>query len=120
MFLPDVRTFLAVASVGSLSAAARQLDVAPMQVSRRIAVLEEDLGVRLFHRSTRSLTLTAEGEAFRPYAQAMADAELGVRSELSPSPKHASGMLRMTAPTGFGQSIVLPLLPKLLEENPDL
>ena len=65
MFLPDVRTFLAVATAGSLSAAARQLDVVPMQVSRRIAALEEDLGVRLFHRTTRSLTLTAEGEAFK-------------------------------------------------------
>jgi DNA-binding transcriptional LysR family regulator len=120
MFLPDVRTFLAVASVGSLSAAARQLDVAPMQVSRRIAALEEDLGVRLFHRTTRSLTLTAEGEAFVPFASAMADAESGARAELSPSPGKASGVLRMTAPSGFGQSVVLPMLPRLLEANPEL
>lgn len=54
MFSQDVQTFLAVASAGSLSAAARQLNVAPMQVSRRIAALEEELGVRLFHRTTRS------------------------------------------------------------------
>ncbi|CAM2157242.1 Transcriptional regulator, LysR family [Pararobbsia alpina] len=120
MLLSDVRTFLAVASARSLSSAARQLNVAPMQVSRRIAVLEEDLGVRLFHRSTRALTLTAEGEAFVPYAKAMTDAELGIRSELSPSPKHASGVLRMTAPTGFGQSVVMPMLPRLLEANPEL
>ena len=73
MLLVDVRTFLAVASAGSLSAAARQLNVVPMQVSRRIAGLEENLGVRLFHRTTRSLTLTAEGEAFVPYARAMVD-----------------------------------------------
>jgi DNA-binding transcriptional LysR family regulator len=120
MLLPDVRTFLAVASAGSLSAAARQLDVVPMQVSRRIAALEEDLGVRLFHRTTRSLTLTAEGEAFVPYATAMADAESGARAELSPSPGTASGVLRMTAPSGFGQSVVLPMLPALLEANPGL
>ncbi|WP_158904508.1 LysR family transcriptional regulator [Burkholderia sp. L27(2015)] len=120
MLLPDVRTFLAVASAGSLSAAARQLDVVPMQVSRRIAALEEDLGSRLFHRTTRSLTLTAEGEAFVPYARAMADAEAGARAELSPLPGTASGVLRMTAPSGFGQSILLPMLPRLLEANPDL
>ncbi|WP_250517252.1 LysR family transcriptional regulator [Caballeronia sp. INDeC2] len=120
MFLPDVRTFLAVASAGSLSAAARQLDVVPMQVSRRIAVLEEDLGVRLFHRTTRSLTLTAEGEAFVPFATAMVDAESGARAELSPSPGKASGVLRMTAPSGFGQSVVLPMLPSVLEANPEL
>ena len=120
MLLPDVRTFLAVASAGSLSAAARQLDVVPMQVSRRIAALEEDIGVRLFHRTTRSLTLTAEGEAFLPFARAMADAEAGARAELSPSPGRASGVLRMTAPSGFAQSVVLPMLPTLLEANPDL
>jgi DNA-binding transcriptional LysR family regulator len=91
-----------------------------MQVSRRIAALEEDLGVRLFHRTTRSLTLTAEGEAFVPYARTMVDAETGARAELSPSPKTASGILRMTAPSGFGQSIVLPMLPRLLESNPEL
>jgi DNA-binding transcriptional LysR family regulator len=120
MFLPDVRTFLAVASAGSLSAAARQLDVVPMQVSRRIAALEEDLGVRLFHRTTRSLTLTAEGEAFVPFATAMADAESGARAEFSPLSGRAAGVLRLTAPSGFGQSVVLPMLMRLLATNPDL
>ncbi|MFM0393030.1 LysR family transcriptional regulator [Paraburkholderia phytofirmans] len=120
MLVPDVRTFLAVASAGSLSAAARQLDVVPMQVSRRIAALEEDLGVRLFHRTTRSLTLTAEGEAFVPFATAMVDAESGARAELRPSPGTASGVLRLTAPSGFGQSVVLPMLSDLLEANPEL
>ncbi|AQH02456.1 LysR family transcriptional regulator [Burkholderia sp. KK1] len=120
MFSQDVQTFLAVASAGSLSAAARQLNVAPMQVSRRIAALEEELGARLFHRTTRSLTLTAEGEAFVPYARAMADAEAGARAELNPASGAASGVLRMTAPSGFGQSVVLPMLPGLLEANPEL
>ncbi|ACC75326.1 LysR family transcriptional regulator [Paraburkholderia phymatum] len=120
MFLADVQTFLAVASAGSLSAAARQLNVVPMQVSRRIAALEEDLGVRLFHRTTRSLTLTAEGEAFVPYARAMVAAEAGARAEVSPSSGTASGILRLTAPSGFGQSVVLPMLPGLLEANPEL
>src|SRR5690242_5534165 len=105
MLLPDIRTFLAVAAAGSLSAAARQLDVVPMQVSRRIASLERDLGVRLFHRTTRSLTLTGEGEAFVAYAKAMVDAEASARADLSPLPKTASGVLRMTAPSGFGQSV---------------
>ena len=53
MQISDLRIFLAVASAGSLSAAARQLDIGPMQVSRRLAVLEEELSVRLFHRTTR-------------------------------------------------------------------
>ncbi len=116
----DVRIFLAVAAAGSLSAAARQLDVVPMQVSRRIAALEEELGVRLFHRTTRAVSLTAEGEAFQPHAAAMVEAEESARAELSPSPALASGVLRMTAPSVFGQSIVLPLLPALLARHPEL
>lgn len=116
----DLQIFMAVAAAGSLSAAARQLDVAPMQVSRRVAALEEELGVRLFHRTTRSVSLTAEGEALMPYAVTMTDAEDSARSELRPSPTQVSGMLRVTAPSVFGQSIVLPLLPALLSKHPAL
>lgn len=120
MQIADVRIFLAVAGAGSLSAAARQLGVGPMQVSRRIAILEQELGVRLFHRTTRSVALTAEGEAFFPYANTIADAEESARGELRPSPAAASGTLKLTAPSVFGQTIVLPLLPRLLERHPDL
>lgn len=120
MQISDLRIFLAVASAGSLSAAARQLDTGPMQVSRRIAALEEELDVRLFHRSTRSVSLTAEGEAFVPYATTMTEAEDSARAELHPSPARVSGVLRMTAPSVFGQAIVLPVLPRLLERHPEL
>lgn len=120
MLISDLRIFLAVASVTSLSAAARQLDFTPMQISRRVAVLEAELGVRLFHRTTRSVSLTAEGEALMPYATTMVDAEDNARSELSPSPAQASGLLRLTAPSIFGQSIVMPMLSRLLEQHPEL
>ena len=120
MQISDLRIFLAVAGASSLSAAARQLDTGPMQVSRRIAALEEELAVRLFHRSTRSVSLTAEGEALLPYATTMVEAEDSARAELRPAPARASGLLRMTAPSVFGQAIVLPLLPRLLDEHPDL
>jgi DNA-binding transcriptional LysR family regulator len=120
MQIADLRIFLAVSSAGSLSAAARQLNLGPMQVSRRIAVLEQELGVRLFHRTTRSVALTAEGEAFFPYANTMSEAEESARGALSPTPATASGTLKLTAPSVFGQSIILPFLPALLERHPDL
>ncbi|MGF6275338.1 DNA-binding transcriptional LysR family regulator [Massilia sp. UYP11] len=120
MQISDVRIFLAVAAGGTLSAAARQLGIGPMQASRRIAALEADLGVRLFHRTTRSLALTAEGETFAPYAATLAEAEGSARGALRPSGMRASGLLRLTAPSVFGQAIVLPLLPSLLERHPDL
>lgn len=116
----DLRIFLAVAAAPNLSAAARQLDLGPMQVSRRLASLENELGVRLFHRTTRSLSLTAEGEAFLPFAHTMTDAEESARGQLSPSGAGVSGVLRMTAPSVFGQAIVLPLAARLMEQFPAL
>lgn len=120
MLISDLRIFLAVTATGSLSAAARQLDLAPMQVSRRVAALEQELGVRLFHRTTRSVSLTAEGEALLPYACTMNEAEESARGELSQTSSRVSGVLRMSAPSVFGQSIVLGLLPQLLAQHPDL
>ncbi len=116
----DLRLFLAVTSTGSLSAAARQLDVTPMQVSRRVAALEEELGVRLFHRSTRSVSLTTEGEALLPHAFAMSEAEENARRELGQTSSRVSGVLRVSTPSIFGQSIVLALLPRLLADYPEL
>ena len=120
MLVADLRIFLSVAGAGSFSAAARQLDVAPMQVARRLAALEEELGVRLFHRTTRSVAPTAEGEALLPYARTMIDAEESALRELGPSSAGVSGTLRLTTPSVFGQSVVLNLLPKLLAEHPGL
>jgi DNA-binding transcriptional LysR family regulator len=120
MQVSDVRIFLAVVGAGSLSAAGRQLGIATMQVSRRLAVLEDELGVRLLHRTTRSISLTAEGEAFLPYANTMSEAEESARGALSPTSATASGVLRLTAPSVFGQTIVLPMLASLLERHPEL
>lgn len=91
-----------------------------MQATRRIAALEAELGVRLFHRTTRSLALTTEGETFAPYAATLAEAEESARGALRPSGTRASGLLRLTAPSVFGQAIVLPLLSSLLERHPGL
>lgn len=120
MQVSDIGVFLAVTTTGSLSAAGRQLGLGPMQVSRRIAALEAELKVRLFHRTTRSVALTAEGEAFLPYAGTMLEAAASARAQLSPSQAQVTGTLRMTAPSVFGQEIVMPLLPALLEQHPAL
>lgn len=91
-----------------------------MQVTRKIASLEEDLSVRLFHRTTRSVSLTPEGEAFLPYAQTIIEAEESARHEVTPASAKVSGVLRMTAPSVIGQTIVAPLLYRLLEQYPEL
>lgn len=120
MHLPDVRIFAMVASGRSLSAAARRLGITPMQVSRRIAALEEELSTRLLHRTTRSVSLTPEGEAFLPYALVILDAEESARSELGQERSAVRGHLKLTAPSVFGQEVILPLLTALLRQHPEL
>lgn len=120
MLIADAKIFLVVASSSSLSAAARQLGIGAMQVSRRIGALEASLGVRLLHRTTRSISLTPEGGVFLPYAQTMIEADEAARSVLGTVGCEVSGVLKLTAPSVFGQSIVIPLLPHLLERHPAL
>lgn len=120
MQVPDVQVFDAIADTGSLSAAARRLGLTPMTVSRRLAALESELGVRLFHRATRAVSLTAEGETFLPFAATLLQASEEARACLKSSAGTASGVLKVTAPTVFGQSVIMPLLPALLAEHPAL
>ncbi|VVO72442.1 LysR substrate-binding domain-containing protein [Pseudomonas sp. B21128] len=120
MQVSDVQVFDAIADTGSLSAAARRLGLTPMTVSRRLAALESELGVRLFHRTTRAVSLTAEGETFLPFAATLLQASEEARACLKSSAGTASGVLKVTAPTVFGQSVIMPLLPALLAEHPAL
>lgn len=120
MQVSDVQVFDAIADTGSLSAAARRLGLTPMTVSRRLAALESELGVRLFHRTTRAVSLTAEGEIFLPFAATLLQASEEARACLKSSAGTASGVLKVTAPTVFGQSVIMPLLPALLAEHPAL
>lgn len=107
-------------ATGSLSGAARRLGVTPTIASRRLAALEERLGVRLMHRTTRSVALTPEGEVFLPHAQAMLEIEEAARASLAPAEQGVSGLLRVTAPASFGRKVVAPLVPALLDANPEL
>jgi DNA-binding transcriptional LysR family regulator len=116
----DLAIFVQAAAAGSLSAAARRLEITPMAASRRLAALEQQLGVRLMHRTTRAVSLTAEGEAFLPHAQAMIESEHAARAALAPTARGASGLLRITAPAAFGRKVVTPLVPDILAANPEL
>lgn len=118
--MSGVAVFVSAASAGSLSAAARRLGIAPMAATRRLASLEESLGVRLMQRTTRSVSLTAEGEAFLPFASTILEAAEAGRAVVSPTEKGATGLLRVTACNSIGHAVIMPLLSKLLDENPSL
>lgn len=115
-----VAVLVAAASAGNLSAAARRLGITPMIATRRLAALERDLGVRLMQRTTRSVSLTPEGEAFLPFAQALVEGEAAGRASLRPAATGVSGLLRVTASAAFGRKIVAPIIPGLLRAHPDL
>lgn len=120
MNLTDVTVFVEAVKAGSLAAAGRRLGITAMIASRRLATLEDELGARLLHRSTRALALTPEGEAFLPHAQAMLEQEASGRAALRPAAAGASGLLRVTASAPFGHKLVMPMLPEFLRSNPEV
>ena len=118
--LMAISTLLRVASAGSFSAAARALQVTPAAVSKQIARLEEHLGIRLVHRTTRSQTLTEAGaryvEQCRPLLAELETAEQALRGE-DETPR---GTLRVTAPAVFGRLRVMPQVLAFLDAWPDV
>jgi DNA-binding transcriptional LysR family regulator len=115
-----LKTFIQTHAAGSLAGAARRLKITSMAATRRLAALEAELGVRLMHRSTRSVSLTPEGETFLPYATSIVEAAEAGRAVLVPSEQGATGLLRATVSSAFGRKVVMPIIPALLAENPGL
>ncbi|MDF0606987.1 LysR family transcriptional regulator [Neisseriaceae bacterium TC5R-5] len=118
--LKQLQTFVAVASQGSLSAAARQEGVVPAMIGRRLDALEERLGVKLLVRTTRSISLTQEGLAFFEDCQRiltdLGDAEAAVASGSG----RARGHLRISAPAGFGRRHVAPHIIGFQQKHPEV
>lgn len=116
----QLQAFIDVVRLGSLSAAARAAHITPAMMSRRLDALESRLGVRLLVRSTRRLTLTLEGQEFLPQAEEILRSLEDAENRLSAGKSEATGLLRLTAPAGFGRRHVAPLLPQLLDKHPRL
>lgn len=116
----QISTFAEVASRGSLSAAARAEGVAPAMISRRLDALEERLGVKLLQRTTRKIALTNEGASFLEDCQRILTDLEAAESSVSERNAHASGLLTISAPAGFGRQHVAPMIPSFLSEHQDL
>lgn len=111
--------FAAVVERGSMSAAARQLDMTPSAISQHMRQLEADAGLTLLHRSTRQLSLTDAGQRFYAQCAAMCQAAERARAELAAELQQPSGELRLAAPAGFTQHAV-PALSAWLARHPAL
>ena len=118
--LKQIESFVAVATKGSLTAAAGTEGVAPAVIGRRIDALEERLGVKLLLRTTRRISLTHEGSAFLEDCQRILAEIANAEASVSAGGVKASGHLRITAPAGFGRRHVAPLVPSFLALHPDV
>jgi len=118
--LKQIESFVAVATKGSLTAAAQAEGVAAAVIGRRIDALEARLGVKLFVRTTRRITLTHEGSAFLEDCQRLLADLANAEASVSAGGVKASGHLRITAPAGFGRRHVAPLVPEFLAQHPDV
>ncbi len=116
----QLESFVAVATRGSLTAAARAEGVAPAIMGRRLDALEARLGVKLLQRTTRRLTLTHEGSAFLEDCQRLLADVSNAEASVSAGGVKASGHLRITAPAGFGRRHVAPLVPRFRDLHSDV
>ena len=115
-YLEGIAEFCAVADVGNFTGAANKLDTSVAQISRKVASLEKQLGVKLLQRTTRSVSLTEAGTQYfqqaMPALKALEDAQLAV-SALQASPQ---GLIKLTAPVAFGEAFIAPLLNTFMQK----
>jgi LysR family transcriptional activator of dmlA len=118
--LDDLRVFCTVARNASFSAAADALSVSPAYVSKRVNMLEADLGTRLFHRSTRRVAITEAGERVYAWAEKILDNVDRLVEDVSTTRRVPRGTLRISSSFGFGRHVVAPALVRLTERYPQL
>jgi DNA-binding transcriptional LysR family regulator len=118
--LDGIAAFARVVDSGSFSAAARALKISKSAVSAHVQRLEERLGIRLLHRTTRRLSVTEAGAAYyRHCARIISEAEAAEQAA-SALQREPRGMLRVSAPASFGWMHVAPAVPAFLKRYPDL
>lgn len=118
--LQTLEMFLAVADQGGFSAAAKLLRVSPPAVTRGIGELERRLGVSLFHRSTRAVSLTDDGASFLPKARQILTDIQDAERLVSGGQSEPRGQFYVTAPVMFGRLHVLPVIAMMLEQYAQL
>ncbi|KSV69569.1 MULTISPECIES: LysR family transcriptional regulator [Sinorhizobium/Ensifer group] len=118
--IEGITAFVAVAEAGSISEAARRLRLSKSVVSERVAELERGLNATLLHRTTRKLTLTEDGIAFRERAVRIVSEVQAAASDLAERRGQLTGPLRIAAPVSFGRRHLGPALYPFLARHPEI
>lgn len=116
--LSNLESFVRSAECSSFSAAGRLLALTPAAVSRNVAQLERNLGVRLFQRSTRGLTLTEAGERFLQSVSGGLDSIQSAIAEVKSQVEQPAGVLKLSISLAFGRDYLLPLMPAFQARYP--
>ena len=119
-YLDNIRTFVRVYELGSMSAAGRDLRISPAVTSSRISQLEEHLSVRLFQRTTRSLAPTEQGKAFYGGACEILESVENAEAQVVNITENPKGALYVAAPLGVGRRLIAPQVPLFLKEYPEV
>lgn len=114
----EMRVFTAVVDAGSFVAGAEALGMSKTAVSRYVSDLEQRLGVRLLHRTTRRLSLTAEGEVFLARSREILASIEDSEAEVSTRSRTASGLLKVSVPVSFGIRHLAPLWCEFMQVHP--
>ncbi|MGE0205547.1 MAG: LysR family transcriptional regulator [Hyphomicrobiaceae bacterium] len=118
--ITDLEIFARVARTGNMSAAGREMGLSPAVVSKRISLLEERLGTRLFQRTTRQLTLTETGEGFFKRIVDILSLIDEAEDFVSRRNTRPRGVLKVTAPTTFSRLHIAPYLSQFLARYPEI
>jgi DNA-binding transcriptional LysR family regulator len=118
--LAAFRAFVRVAETGSFSAVARETGLTQPAISRQVAALEQHLGARLVHRTTRSVGLTEDGRDLLAHARSVLEAVERAEGAVGQRRGGVSGMVRLSAPVVFGRVLIAPRIHSLLERHPRL
>ncbi|CAI8774463.1 LysR family transcriptional regulator [Pseudomonas sp. fls2-241-R2A-110] len=116
----DLSFFYLLANKGSLAATARELGVTPPAVSKRLSALEARLGIRLVNRTTRSMSLTSEGELYFSHAARILTQIDEVEQLISSSRATPKGLIRVNASLGFGRRYIGPALGAFFAQYPEV
>src|SRR6266403_3236514 len=116
--LANLESFVRSAETRGFSAAARRLSLTPAAVSRNVATLERNLGIRLFQRSTRKLTLTEAGERFLHAIRDNLDGLQESIATMATDRGEPAGVLKVSMGLTFGVDYIVPLLPEFLRRYP--
>lgn len=110
--------FSETAKRGGFAGAARELGVSPSAVAKNVARLEADLGLRLFHRTTRKVALTSEGHELYERCRRIVEEIDALRDDAAGARAEAGGTLRLNVPITFGKRVLVPKLAELLRRHP--